>query len=199
VNEWNRVVAARNQAAVPTTLVRDYFDHPLYVKAIVQNIRATVEKVPQSDRSKIHLVFSAHGTPMKLVKEGDPYSHQIKKTYEAVLAEGTFGLQHHLCFQSKVGPQQWLEPSLDQTIERLAKENVSHVVVVPIAFVSEHIETLSEINIETREEAHELGIEYFDMMPALGTNPLFIQALADLVLKHASVPSHDPTTVAEVL
>jgi ferrochelatase len=199
VNEWNRVVAARNQAAVPTTLVRDYFDHPLYIKAIVQNIGATVEKVPQSDRSKIHLVFSAHGTPMKLVKEGDPYSHQIQKTYEAVIAEGRFGLKHHLCFQSKVGPQRWLEPSLDQTIERLAKENVSHVVVVPIAFVSEHIETLSEINIETREEAHELGIEYFDMMPALGTNPLFIQALADLVLKHVSVPSHDPRTVAEVI
>jgi ferrochelatase len=199
VNEWNRVVAARNQAAVPTTPVRDYFDHPLYVKAIVQNIGATVEKVPQSDRSKIHLVFSAHGTPIKLVKEGDPYSHQIQKTYEAVIAEGRFGLKHHLCFQSKVGPQRWLEPSLDQTIERLAKENVSHVVVVPIAFVSEHIETLSEINIETREEAHELGIEYFDMMPALGTNPLFIQALADLVLKHVSVPSHDPRTVAEVI
>lgn len=199
VNEWNRVVAARNQAAVPTTLVRDYFDHPLYIKAIVQNIGATVEKVSQSDRSKIHLVFSAHGTPMKLVKEGDPYAHQIQRTYEAVIAEGKFDLQHHLCFQSKVGPQKWLEPSLDQTIERLAAEKVSHVIVVPIAFVSDHIETLSEINIETREEAHELGIEYFDMMPALGTNPLFIQALTDLVLKHVSVPSHDSRTVAEVI
>jgi ferrochelatase len=188
VNEWNSVIAARNHAAVPTSLVREYFEHPLYIKAIVRNISATIDKVPSSARSRIHLVFSAHGTPIKLVKEGDPYAHQIQKTYEAVIAEGKFGVQHHLCFQSKVGPQKWLEPSLDQTIERLAAEKVSHVIVVPIAFVSDHIETLSEINIETREEAHELGIEYFDMMPALGTNPLFIQSLADVVLKQLNVP-----------
>ncbi len=189
VNEWNRIVAARNHSSIPTSLVREYFDHPLYIKAIVQNINTTIEKVSPPDRSKIHLVFSAHGTPVKLVRDGDPYSHQIKKTYEAVIAEGMFGLAHHLCFQSKVGPQKWLEPSLDRTIGKLAGEKVSHVIVVPIAFVSDHIETLSEINIETREEARELGIRYFDMMPALHTNPLFIQALADVVLSSVRSPS----------
>lgn len=186
VNEWNRVLKQQNRPPLPTTVVDHYYDHPLYIDAIVQNINLTLDKIARPDRTKVHLVFSAHGTPVKLVKGGDPYSHHIKKTYEAVVKKGDFGLQHHLCFQSKIGPQKWLEPSLDQTIERLAKEKVSHVVVVPIAFVSDHIETLSEINIEARKEAKELGIKYFDMMPALNTQPLFIAALADLVLRKVS-------------
>jgi len=117
------------------------------------------------------------------VKEGDPYSHHIRKTYELVVETGNFGLPHHLCFQSKIGPQKWLEPSLTQTIEMLASKKVSHVLVVPIAFVTDHIETLSEINIEAREEAEHLGIKYFDMMPALIANEKFIACLTDLVLQ----------------
>ncbi len=186
VNEWNRVLKLQNRQPLPTTVVDHYYDHPLYIDAIVQNINLALDKLPREDRQKVHLVFSAHGTPVKLVKDGDPYSHHIRKTYGAVVKKGNFGLQHCLCFQSKVGPQKWLEPSLDQTIERLGKEKVTHVVVVPIAFVSDHIETLSEINIEAREEARELGIHYFDMMPALNTQPLFISALADLVLRKVS-------------
>lgn len=183
VNEWNRIIKSRKLQPLPTQVVEEYCEHPLYIKAIVQNINVALGKIPQADRSKVHLVFSAHGTPMKLVNDGDPYSYQIKRTYDAVLKEGNFGLPHSLCFQSKVGPQKWLEPSLDDTIKRLGSEHVSHVIVIPIAFVSDHIETLSEINIEAREEAQGVGIQYFDMMPALNTNPLFIEALADLVLK----------------
>lgn len=183
VNEWNRALRRQGRNGLQTDLVEQYYDHPLYIQAIVKNINIALNRVKKEDRGKVHLVFSAHGTPIKLVKEGDPYSHQIRKTYEAVLAEGKWGLTHHLCFQSKVGPQKWLEPSLDGTIQRLAAEKVSHMVVIPIAFVSDHIETLSEINMEGKEEAHELGIKHYDMMPALNTNPFFIQALADLVLQ----------------
>ncbi len=183
MNEWNRILKSRNHNGIPTTLVEHYYDHPLYVQAIVHNIHRALKRVKFGDRQKVHLVFSAHGTPIKLVNDGDPYSHHIRKTYEAVIAEGRFGLEHHLCFQSKVGPQKWLEPSLDQTIERLAAESVSHILVIPIAFVSDHIETLSEINLEAKEEAKQLGVQYFDIMPALHTNPLFIKALADVVLK----------------
>ncbi|MEO8168377.1 MAG: ferrochelatase [bacterium] len=186
VKEWNRILKLQNRPSLPTAVVDHYYDHPMYIDAIVGNINQTLDKVPASEKQKVHLVFSAHGTPIKLVKDGDPYSAHIRKTYEAVVQKGNFGLAHHLCFQSKVGPQKWLEPSLDQTIERLGKENVSHVVVIPVAFVSDHIETLSEINMEAREEAHELGIHYFDMMPGLNTQPLFISALADLVLRKVS-------------
>ncbi len=183
VNEWNRVLKLKHLAGPHPSLVEHYYDHPLYIRALVKNINIALMRVKPADRSKVHLVFSAHGTPVKLVKDGDPYSHHIRKTYEAVVRGGNFGLEHHLCFQSKVGPQKWLEPSLDGTIERLAAEKVSHMIVIPIAFVSDHIETLSEINMEGKEEAHHLGIKHFDMMPALHTNPLFVQALADVVLK----------------
>ena len=107
----------------------------------------------------------------------------MNRTYRSVLASGNFGLSHSLCYQSKVGTQKWLEPSLDESIRKLGAAGVSHLLVVPIAFVSDHIETLWEINIEAREEALKSGISYFDMVPALNTSPLFIDALADLVRK----------------
>lgn len=186
VNEWNRILARHGSNHLQADLVDQYCEHPLYISALIRNITIALKRVPLRDRSKVHLLFSAHGTPMKLVKSGDPYQHQIIRTYNAVVSEGKFALPHHLCYQSKVGPQKWLQPSLTDTIERLAKENVSHVIVIPVAFVSDHSETLWEINIETKEEAKHLGIRYFDMSPALNTNPLFVQALADLVLKKAS-------------
>ena len=186
INEWNRVAAQRGMNHLQMDVVEEYCEHPLYIKALVRNINIALKRVAAADRAKVHLVFSAHGTPVKLVKNGDPYQQQIVRTYNATLDEGKFGLAHYLCYQSKVGPEKWLEPSLGATIEQLAREGVSHVIVVPIAFVSDHSETLWEINIEMRQEAKHLGIKYFDMSPALNTNPFFIQALADLVLKRVN-------------
>lgn len=180
VNEWNRTVK-RLRLTVPTQLVREYYDHPMYIDALVDKLNATLERFDPAERQQVHLMFSAHGTPMKLVREGDPYSHQIRRTYELVVERGGWRLRHHLCFQSKVGPQKWLEPSLTQTIDDLANEGVRHLLVVPIAFVSEHIETLSEINIEARRQAHARGIKKFEMMPALIDHPKFISCLAELV------------------
>ena len=123
---------------------------------------------------------------MKLVRDGDPYSKQIRRTYELVVERGNFGLPHHLCFQSKVGPQQWLEPSLTQTIDSLGSKGVTHLIVNPLAFVTDHIETLSEINIEARYQAKECGITYFDMTAPLTTSELFIKCLGELVLDNYS-------------
>ena len=186
VNEWRRVTGRRAQGLPGPEVIHDYPDHPDYIRAIVQNIGIALNRVPAADRGKVHLVFSAHGTPVKLVRAGDPYKAQIERTYEAVVQSGSFGLPHTLCFQSKVGPERWLEPSLDQTLDRLAGEGITHVLVIPIAFVSDHSETLWEINIEARHRARELGIQYFDMSPALHTNKFFIQSLADLVRKAVS-------------
>ena len=183
VREWERELARRSPAHFRVRTVAGYAGHPLYVGAIVKNIGIALKRVPAGSRNAVHLVFSAHGTPVRLVRAGDPYQGEIVKTYEAVIRAGGFGLPHHLCYQSKVGPQKWLEPSLDATIERLAHERVSHVIVVPVAFVSDHSETLWEINIEAKREAKRLGIGYFDMTPALHTSPEFIGALRDLVMK----------------
>jgi protoporphyrin/coproporphyrin ferrochelatase len=182
MREWNDLVPHLHAERLHTTLIRSYHDHPLYVRSLVERVNEALERVPEPDRRKVHLLFSAHGTPMKLVRNGDPYSHHIRRTYELVLEQGNFGLPHHLCFQSKVGPQKWLTPSLVEAVKTLAEENVSHVIVIPIAFVTDHIETLSEISIEARSEAMNLGITYFDMTAPLLTSTPFIECLCDLVL-----------------
>lgn len=151
VNEWKRVAHRQGVNGISVDYVEEYCEHPLYIKALVHNINIALKRVKVVERSKVNLVFSAHGTPVKLVRAGDPYQSQIVRTYNAVLKAGNFGLPHHLCYQSKVGPEKWLEPSLDDTIERLAAERVTHMIVVPIAFVSDHSETLWEINIEAKE------------------------------------------------
>jgi ferrochelatase len=181
VREWRKWMDRKAMHDIPVSVVEQYCEHPSYIASLVQHIRIALRRVPAADRDKVHLVFSAHGTPVKLVQTGDPYQEQIVRTYRAVTAHGAFDLPHHLCYQSKVGPQRWLEPSLDQTIRRLAGQGVSHMIVIPIAFVSDHSETLWEINMQVREEAKHLGVRYYDMTPALHTSPLFIRALADLV------------------
>jgi ferrochelatase len=182
IREWKQVARNLGAGSMPTRIIKHYFDHRLYIRSLVERMEQAIQRVPPEQKTKAHLVFSAHGTPMKLVREGDPYSNQIRRTYELVVEQGNFGLPHHLCFQSKVGPQKWLEPSLTQTIKSLGAQKVTHMIVNPIAFVTDHIETLSEINIEARHEAQECGITYFDMTAPLTTSPLFIECLGDLVL-----------------
>jgi ferrochelatase len=183
INEWNRVARSQLPNDLKLDIVLDYCDHPEYIRSLVRNISIALNRLPTAERDRVVLVFSAHGTPVKLVRAGDPYKASIERTTRAVLAAGSFDLPHRLCYQSKVGPETWLEPSLDKTIKELAAEGVSHVITVPIAFVSDHSETLWEINIETRAMAKEMGITYFDMSPALNTNPHFVEALADSVLE----------------
>jgi ferrochelatase len=151
-----------------------------------------VEKVQLSlthfDRpEEVHLVFSAHGLPMSLIERGDPYQKQVETTVRLVRERGAWPNPHVLCYQSKVGRQKWLEPSLVEGVERLARGGCTHMLVIPISFVSEHVETLYEINIEARKQANRLGVRQFEMMPALNDSPRFIAALADLVLRAAGL------------
>jgi ferrochelatase len=138
------------------------------------------------------LVFSAHGLPMSLVEKGDPYPKQIEETVRLTTELGRkiylgWPKIHLLCYQSRVGPAKWLQPPFTGTLERLGHEGVKEMLVVPISFVTEHIETLHEINIEGRVDAKKFGIEIFRMMPAVGDSPLFIAALQDLVLRAVGI------------
>jgi len=119
--------------------------------------------------------------PMAVVERGDPYQRQIERTAELVWRRGGWPGRRHLCYQSKVGAAKWLRPSMHETIKRLAAEGRKHVLAVPISFVSDHVETLHEIEIEHRERARGLGIEDFRMVPGLNDSPSFIAALAGLV------------------
>jgi ferrochelatase len=181
LNAWTRAVRGTQLAGLPVHTVREYCDRPAFVHAVVQNVRVALNRVRTPDR--VHLLFSAHGTPLSLVRQGDPYQAHVIRTYEAVVRTGSFGLPHSLCYQSKVGPARWLEPSLTGALGTLAVNGTSHVIVVPIAFVSDHSETLYEINMEGRAHARSLGIRYFDMSPALNAHPLFVQALTECVLE----------------
>jgi len=200
LKEWRRVVdQAKWERAVgkPTEHTIDNFhNHPMYIQALVQRIGSVLRQFP--DSSRIHLVFSAHGLPMSLVEKGDPYPKQIEETVRLVCELGAkqysaWPRTHLLCYQSRVGPAKWLQPPLTETIERLGRKGVKEMLVAPISFVTEHIETLHEINIEAREEAEKLGIERFRMMPAVGDSPLFIAALKDLVLKAVGIQADEPS------
>jgi ferrochelatase len=178
------------KADVPERVVESFYNHPLYIQAVVQRIGSMLRQFP--DSSRIHLIFSAHGLPMSLVEKGDPYPRQIEETVRLACELGQrqypgWPKIHLLCYQSRVGPAKWLQPPLTGTIERLGHEGVKEMLVVPISFVTEHIETLHEINIEAREDAKKFGVDMFRMMPAVGDSPLFIAALKDLVLRAVGV------------
>jgi protoporphyrin/coproporphyrin ferrochelatase len=195
LKEWRRVYGEPADS-LPERTVEHFFDHPLYIQAVVTNIGKILRQFP--DSSRIHLVFSAHGLPMSLVEKGDPYPQHVKETIRLVCEQGAakfpnWPKTHLLCFQSKVGPAKWLEPSFVGTLARLGQEGVKEMLVVPISFVTEHIETLHEINIEGRADAKKAGIERFRMMPAVGDSPAFIGALKDLVLRAVEVPTDAPT------
>jgi ferrochelatase len=196
----------------------------------------------------VQFVFSAHGVPVRVIEAGDPYQKQIEETVRLVMERGGWRNPHVLCYQSRVNPGKWLEPSLSETLRSLAKDNprevlkglpeaqerltprrkhakskeefhatslrafaplreagdsskssihpdavhahasggasrgAKRVLVIPISFVTDHVETLAEINIEARALAAQLGIEQFELMPALNDSPTFIRALAELVL-----------------
>src|SRR4029077_11131305 len=130
-----------------------------------QRMNSVLATLP--DPEGVHLVFSAHGLPLVLVEKGDPYPKQIEATMNLVLQAGAWKNRSTLCFQSKVGPQKWLQPSLTATIEDLANARVKRMLVIPVAFLTDHIETLHEINIEARAEAAVLGVTDFHLMPAL--------------------------------
>ena len=160
-------------------LVENFHLHPLYIEALTERINTAVTHF--EDPGKVHLVFSAHGLPLSLIAKGDPYERQIGETVRAVMARGAWPNAHTLCYQSRVGRQKWLGPPLEPTIEQLAGAGAKHLLVIPISFVTEHIETLHEINIEARAAAMKAGAEQFEMMPAVGDSPRFIGALADVV------------------
>jgi len=208
LKEWRRVADqskwVQPEGKPPERIINNFHDHPLYIQALVQRIGSVLRQFP--DSSRIHLVFSAHGLPMSLVEKGDPYPKQIEETVHLSCEMGAkqypgWPRAHLLCYQSRVGPAKWLQPSLTGAIERLSHEGVKEMLVVPISFVTEHIETLHEINIEAREEAEKLGVERFRMMPAVGDSPLFISALKNLVLRTVGIEagaSSAPVTSAQM-
>jgi ferrochelatase len=180
--EWNRVTEHPGRR-MKVIQIDDYHDNPLYIAAVTARITEALAKFPEDVRDNVHILFSAHGVPERVIQRGDPYQRQIMETVS--LVSRNFPNVHTLAYQSRVGPVKWLGPPALEEIKRLAAEGETHVLVVPISFVSEHSETLYEVNYLFRKEALQAGVRQFEMMPALNDSPKFIETLADLVLKRA--------------
>jgi ferrochelatase len=190
VKEWEKQAQLLG-AEIETELIESYFDHATYIDAFVDRVRAGLERFAPNVRDNVTILFSAHGTPMKLVRQGDPYSGQIARTVDSIIERGKITQPTTLCYQSKVGPLKWLTPSTPDTIARLAAEGVRHMLLVPVAFASDHLETLFELGIEYRRQALEKGVEQYEVTVGLNDSPLFIEALAELVFDKVGVNDLD--------
>ena len=171
-------------ARLPIRCIRSYYDDPGYVGAMAELIAREIRSC--AEPASAHVFFSAHGVPKSYVEEaGDPYQQEIEACAQLIMQRLEADLGHAnpftLAYQSRVGPVEWLKPYTDEALHELGEAGVRDLVVVPISFVSEHIETLEEIDIEYREIATEAGITHFRRVPALDTTPSFIEGLARLV------------------
>lgn len=176
------------------TVIPSWYKRPGYLQAMAQLIAQQLDQF--SDPSKVHIFFSAHGVPVSYVEEaGDPYQQEIEECTALIMQTLNRPNPYTLAYQSRVGPVEWLKPYTEEAIPELAAEGVEDLLVVPISFVSEHIETLQEIDIEYRELAEEAGIHNFQRVPALNTHPVFIEDLADLVISALHAPN---LTLSEV-
>lgn len=194
INEWNRQFHT-NGWKPRTHLVQEFYEDDAYLDSVVGTINDSLRAV--EDIAGLDMIFSAHSVPVAVIEQGDPYRHQIERTVELVWQRGSWPARRHICYQSKVGASKWLRPSMHETIERLASAGSRHVLVVPISFVSDHVETLHEIDIEHRKQAHSLGIQSYRMMPGLNDSPGFIRALAGLVRASIQAPECTAATASQ--
>jgi ferrochelatase len=170
---------AARQAGLPVIEVDRYPEDPMYLDALTETVREGLSRF--SDASKVHVLFSAHGVPASTIKKGDPYEREILATISGVRARLPAGQPWSVSYQSKVGRVKWLEPATVDHLPDLAARGIKEVLVVPVAFVSDHIETLHEQRILLRDVAVKAGIQRYEVANALNGSRLFARALARLV------------------
>ncbi len=178
-----RRTAAEVHPALQFSVIEHWYDWPGYLDALAQRVSEGLEKFPVEVRDKVQLLFSAHALPQKFIDRGDPYLEHVLETVKGVV-ERLGEVAWHVGFQSRSGPVKWMEPGTEAVLDQLAADGHQAVLMVPISFVSDHIETLHEIDIEYREHAHQAGIVHFERSPSLNDQPGFLQAMADLVASH---------------
>jgi ferrochelatase len=178
-----------DRAAAATGLelayVERYPDAPGFIEALCDRIEEARATLPEDLRDEAPVLFSAHGLPESYIRKGDPYLDDVRITVEAVGRKLKLGPRAQLAFQSRVGPQKWLGPYTEQALDALADAGHKAIVVCPVAFTGEHIETLQEIDILYRKRAQARGLEHFARARTVGCHPAFVGALADLALAEA--------------
>ena len=183
-HEFDRALAEPGFARLnfEVSHVEHYPDHPQYLDAFAGTVREAFEGIPEDRRDETVVLFSAHGLPQKFIDEGDPYVAHIEATRRGLLRRLNLPNRQLLAYQSRTGPVKWLGPGTEEVIEQLGHQGVKDLLVVPLSFVSDHIETLYEVDLLFEETARRSGITGYFRSEALNANPVFIDALAHLVL-----------------
>jgi protoporphyrin/coproporphyrin ferrochelatase len=185
VNElWREVRRLDMEKTFEWSLIDRWPTHPGFIEAVARSVIVGLEKFQTAERDQVLLLFSAHSLPINVINRGDPYTQEIGASMQFVLERLNLPNPYILSYQSEVGPISWQGPSTEEVIRQSGNKGIKQVLVVPIAFTSDHIETLSEIDLEYGELAKKAGIQSFKRAPALNNEPGFVRALADIVLEH---------------
>jgi protoporphyrin/coproporphyrin ferrochelatase len=182
-SDFERALAGYG-SAFEVTHISSYAEDHLYLDALADTIRQTFDAMPAASRARAVILFSAHGLPQRLVDRGDPYVWQIEATRRGLVDRLALPNRHVLAYQSRTGPVKWIGPGTEEVIQELGAEGVKDLLVVPLSFVSEHIETLYEVDLLFAEAARRSGIVEYHRPAALNTHPLFMEALGRLVVRH---------------
>jgi ferrochelatase len=170
-------------AKMEIMVIQNWFEEPLYLDSMADLIHERLRSFGNSEPGKIHLLYSAHSLPARYIDEGDPYLEQTRQSVAMIHSRLEPEYPSSLGFQSKVGPVRWLGPATQDVLTELGRKGVESVLVVPVSFVSDHIETLQEIDIAYRDLAISSGIREFRRAAALNLYPKFIDGLADLAIR----------------
>jgi protoporphyrin/coproporphyrin ferrochelatase len=203
---WSKATTGSSRAEFDRTLAdprwRDFhfdvthIDHyaadPGYLDAFAETVRDALATIPPDRRRSATILFSAHGLPQKFIDAGDPYVTHIEATRAGLLERLQVPNRHLLAYQSRTGPVKWLGPGTEEEIRRLGREGTRDILIVPLSFVSDHIETLYEVDLLFARAAQEAGITGYFRPEALNTHPMFIDALSQLVLARAAPPLQAP-------
>ncbi len=181
LNDMQRAIQARSET-FEIREITSWCDHPAYLAALAAKVRAGLKAFSSEHRDHVEVIFSAHALPQKMIDDGDPYLDETKKTVQGVL-DRIGPISQRLAFQSRSGPVEWMQPGTEEVIDELAAKGKRALLIVPVSFVSDHIETLYEIDILYKEQALARGIVEYRRSESLNTDPAFIGALAEIVLE----------------
>ena len=181
---WRAAARTGLRDAFQWSIIDRWPVHPGFIEAMTETVRDGLQQFEPQDRPKVLILFSAHSLPLDVIDRGDSYPQEVGASVQRVVECLGAGNPYLLAYQSDVGPVRWLGPSTEQVIRRLGARGHKHLLVVPIAFTSDHIETLSELDREYGEVAHEAGITVYRRAPALNDRPRFLDALSAIVREH---------------
>jgi protoporphyrin/coproporphyrin ferrochelatase len=181
---WRDAAKLGLRDAFEWTLIDRWHTHPSFIESMADAVRRGLAQFDPADRADALILFSAHSLPLSVIDRGDAYPQEVSASVEAIMRALGFSHEFMLAYQSDIGPIKWLGPNTEVVLRNLGAKKRRNVLIVPVAFTSDHIETLHEIDIEFAEVAHESGIANFKRAPALNDSPIFQRALADIVLDH---------------